>query len=76
MIVQSSVIPYGGLKLRTTRHVEANFVEALPDATLVTVLEGPVTDGGEQWVRVRSASNREGWARIASASGEVYLAKV
>jgi hypothetical protein len=75
MAVQPTVTPYGGLKLRNARNVEANFVEALPSGATITVLEGPVMDGGEQWVRVRSASGGEGWARIASAGGEVYLAK-
>jgi len=74
MTVQPAVTHYAGLKLRQMRNVEANFVEALPAGDSVTVLEGPVVESGEQWVRVRSGSGNEGWARIASASGEVYLA--
>jgi SH3-like domain-containing protein len=74
MIVQPAVAPYGGLKLRDARDINAGYVEALPPGASVTVLEGPVVEGGEQWVRVRSASGKEGWAHMASASGEVYLA--
>ena len=74
MIVQPAVTRYDGLKLRSARNIEADYVEALPAGASVTILEGPVVDGGEQWVHVRSASGKEGWARIASVSGEVYLA--
>ena len=75
MIVQASVTPYGGLKVRTARHVEANYIEALPAGASVTVLEGPLTEGGETWICIRAASGNEGWAR--SCSGDVnYLEPV
>jgi hypothetical protein len=74
MVVQPAVTRYGGLKLRTARNTEADHVEALPAGAMVVVLEGPVAEVGEQWVRARSAAGKEGWARIASQGGEVYLA--
>ncbi len=74
MVVQPAVTRYGGLKLRAARNTEADQVEALPAGAMVVVLEGPVAEAGEQWVRVRSAAGKEGWARIASQAGEVYLA--
>jgi hypothetical protein len=72
MIVQPSVAPYGGLKVRTTRDIEAGLLEALPVGASVTVLEGPLTEGGQIWVRIRTASGNEGWAR-ASSGDQVYL---
>jgi SH3-like domain-containing protein len=59
--------------VRVAHNVEADFVEALPAGAQVTVLEGPITDGGETWLRVRAASGNEGWVR-PSGAGEVYLA--
>jgi hypothetical protein len=72
MIVQPSVTPYGGLKVRTARDIEAGFLEALPAGATVTALEGPLTEGGEIWVRIRTASGNEGWARPSSGD-QVYL---
>jgi hypothetical protein len=75
LIVQPTVTPYGGLKVRTVRNVEADYVEALPAGTQVTVLGGTVTDDkGNLWVHVRTASGKEGWSRISGEGGEVYLA--
>ena len=73
LTVQPAVIPHDGLKVRVAHNVEADFVEALPAGVKVTVLEGPITDGGETWLRVRTASGNEGWVR-PRGDGEVYLA--
>ena len=73
LTVQPAVIPHGGLKVRVEHNLDADFVEALPAGVQVTVLEGPITDGGETWIRVRAASGNEGWVR-PSGEGEVYLA--
>jgi hypothetical protein len=72
MIIQPSVTPYGGLKVRTARNVEADYIEALPAGASVTVLEGSLTEGGETWMRIRTASGNEGWARTCSGD-QVYL---
>ena len=72
MIVQPSVTVYGGLKIRVARDIEADFVEALPAGASATVLEGPLIEGGETWVRIRAASGNEGWAR-PSGGDQVYL---
>ena len=53
MVVQPAVTRYGGLKLRAARSVEASVVEAVPAGATVVVLEGPVTEAGEAWVRVQ-----------------------
>jgi hypothetical protein len=73
--VQPAVTPYGGLKVRTARNIDASYVEALPAGVSVAVLEGPVIDdNGYPWVRVRAPSGREGWSRISGDGGEAYLA--
>lgn len=74
LVVQPAVTHYGGSKVRVERNIEAEYVEALPSGARVTVLEGPVTDRDESWVRVRTAAGNEGWSRVASRNGEVYLA--
>ena len=75
LTVQPTVTPYGGLKVRTARDIDAGYGEALPAGAQVAVLEGPVVDSnGYPWVRVRSASGHEGWSRISGDDGEVYLA--
>ena len=61
-----------GLNPHDTSYAIA-FVEALLAGVQVTVLEGPIADGGETWLRVRTASGNEGWVR-PSGEGEVYLA--
>jgi len=72
MIVQPDVIPYAGLKVRVSRNVEAIFVEALPPGARVTVLEGPIVEGGETWLRVRTEAGNEGWVR-PHGGGKTYL---
>ena len=72
-MVQPAVTPHNGLKVRVAHNVEADFVEALPAGVQVTVLEGPITDGGETWLCVRTASGNEGWVR-PFGDNEVYLA--
>ncbi len=72
MIVQPAVTPHGGLKVRAARSVDAPYVEALPAGAQVAVLEGPVQDNGETWLRVRTANGNEGWVR-PFGDGEVYL---
>ena len=73
MIVQPGVTPFGGLKVRTARNVEADFSEALPAGAVVTVLQGPLAEGDASWVYIRTAAGREGWARV-SGGGDTYLA--
>ena len=72
---ETAVTPYGGLKVRTARDIDADYVEALPAGAQVTLLEGPVTDDNDYpWVRVRTAGGKEGWSRISGERGQVYLA--
>jgi hypothetical protein len=73
MVVQPSVTPYGGLKVRTARNVEADFEEAVPAGAVVTVLQGPLAEGDASWVYIRTAAGHEGWARV-SGGGDTYLA--
>ncbi len=73
MVVQPDVTPHAGLKVRTSRSLDAPFVEALPAGVVVTVLEGPVVEGGETWLRVRTGNGNEGWVR-PFGDGETFLA--
>ena len=73
MVVQSAVMAYAGLKIRASRSLDASFVEALPAGAQVTVLEGPVSEGDQVWLRVRTASGMEGWVR-PSGENQIYLA--
>lgn len=72
MVVQPDVTPYGGLKVRQSRSIDAPALETLPAGAQVTLLEGPVSEGSEEWVRIRTASGTEGWARPFHR--EAYLA--
>jgi hypothetical protein len=74
MVVQPSVMEYAGLKLRASRNIDAPFVESLPTGVQVTVLEGPVSEGNQAWLRVRTPSGLEGWVRSSGENNEVYLA--
>jgi hypothetical protein len=73
MIVQPAVTSHAGLKVRPARNLDAPFLEALPAGAQVTVLEGPIVEGGDTWLRIRSATGNEGWAR-PFGEGETYLA--
>jgi hypothetical protein len=74
MVVQPAVMAYAGLKIRASRSLDASFVEALPAGAQVTVLEGPVSEGDQVWLRVRTASGTEGWVRPSGENDETYLA--
>jgi hypothetical protein len=73
MVVQPAVMAYAGLKIRASRSLDASFVEALPAGAQVTVLEGPVSEGDQVWLRVRTVSGTEGWVR-PSGENQIYLA--
>jgi hypothetical protein len=74
MVVQPAVMAYAGLKIRASRNADAPFVESLPTGVQVTVLEGPVSEGNQAWLRVRTPSGLEGWVRSSGENNEVYLA--
>lgn len=50
-----------GLFLRPEPNTNNQPLKTLADDTLVTVLEGPTTIDGREWVRVRDDSGAEGW---------------
>ena len=72
-VVQPAVTRYGGLKVRTMRNAEDVYIEAVPADARVTVVEGPVAEGGESWVLVRTAAGNQGWSRTGSRD-QVFLA--
>ncbi len=74
MVVQPDVTAHAGLKVRASRSVDAPFLEALPAGAQVTVLEGPVPEGSQVWLRIRAASGTEGWVRPSGENNQVYLA--
>jgi hypothetical protein len=73
MVVQPAVMAYAGLKIRASRSLDASFVQVLPAGAQITVLEGPVSEGDQVWLRVRTASGTEGWVR-PSGENQIYLA--
>jgi hypothetical protein len=49
------------LRRRSSPGLEASIVDGLAVGTQVTLLEGPVSDDGYTWWRIRTKDGREGW---------------
>ncbi len=50
-----------GLTLRTGPSAMTAILEQLPDGALVTIIGGPIEEGGLIWWQIRAPSGREGW---------------
>lgn len=49
------------LRRRSAAGLEASVLDGLAVGTQLTLLEGPITDDGYTWWRIRTSDGREGW---------------
>lgn len=51
----------GPVNLRSAAGTAATVVQSLPQETMLTVLDGPVANGGHTWYQVQTDSSMTGW---------------